>query len=140
MAHGNGSFPGLVGKLAKIDVLILNDFGLSPHTPAQSADFMELVDDRSLAVTVITSQLPTENWHTTMEDPTLADAILDRLIHNAYKIKLTGESMRKIRGFTAQDPIGISTRSISTTAYRNWMSQVVNFSVIKVRLPGQLLS
>lgn len=61
---------------------------------------MELVDDRSQAVTVITGQLPMENWYTTMEDPTVADAVLDRLVHNAYKIKMTGESMRKIRGFT----------------------------------------
>ncbi|MCL6442304.1 MAG: IS21-like element helper ATPase IstB [Alicyclobacillus sp.] len=100
MAHGDGSFPRLISKLAKIDVLILDDFGLSALTPAQSSDFMELIDDRSLAITIVTSQLPTENWYTTMGDPTIADAVLDRLVHNAYKIKLTGESMRKIRGFT----------------------------------------
>lgn len=100
MAHGDGSFPKLMSRLAKIDVLILDDFGLIPLAPVPSSDFMELIDDRSQAVTIITSQLPTENWYTSMEDPTVADAVLDRLVHNAYKIKMTGESMRKIRGFT----------------------------------------
>lgn len=105
MAHGDGTFSRLISKLAKIDVLILDDFGLSSLTPAQSSDFMELIDDRSLAITIVTSQLPTENWYTMMGDPTIADAILDRLVHNAYKIKLTGESMRKIRGFTPAENI-----------------------------------
>lgn len=105
MAHGDGSFPRLISRLAKIHVLILDDFGLSPLTPAQSSDFLELIDDRNFAITIVTSQLPTENWHTTMADPTVADAVLDRLVHNAYKIKLTGESMRKIRGFTPVESI-----------------------------------
>lgn len=103
MAHGDGTFPKLIARLAKIDVLILDDFGLSPLMPAQSSDLMELIDDCSQAVTIITSQLPTENWYTTFGDPTLADAILDRLVYNAYKIKMTGESMRKIRGFGPPD-------------------------------------
>lgn len=105
MAQADGTFPKLIAKLAKVDVLILDDFGLSPLTAAQTSGFMELIDDRNRAITLITSQLPIEKWHTTMEDPTIADAVLDRLVHNAYKIKMTGESMRKIRGFTPAESV-----------------------------------
>lgn len=85
-------------SLAKVDLLILDDFGLAPLTDATRRDLLEILDDRyDKQSTMITSQLPIEQWHTYLADPTLADAILDRLVHNSYRLNLTGESMRKRR-------------------------------------------
>ena len=85
-------------QLARIDVLLLDDWGLHEIRRAQQRDLMELIDDRyTLRSTIVTSQYPIDKWHQTMEDPTLADAILDRLVNNAHKIQLTGDSMRKIQ-------------------------------------------
>lgn len=96
LAHGDGSFGKRLRELARIEVLILDDWGLDQITPAQRHDLLELMDDRhGAASTVVASQLPVANWHTTLGDATLADAILDRLIHNAHRIELKGESMRK---------------------------------------------
>jgi DNA replication protein DnaC len=82
--------------LAKADLLVLDDFGLAPMSDEIKRDLLEIVDDRfDKKSTLITSQLPVDQWHRHLDDPTLADAILDRLVHNAYKIELKGESMRK---------------------------------------------
>jgi DNA replication protein DnaC len=82
--------------LAKTDVLMLDDWGLAPFSEENRRDLLEIVEDRhDRRATMITSQLPVEHWHDALGDPTLADAILDRLVHNAYKIALHGESMRK---------------------------------------------
>jgi DNA replication protein DnaC len=82
--------------LAKADLLVLDDFGLAPMSDEIKRDLLEIVDDRfDKKSTLITSQLPIDAWHRHLDDPTLADAILDRLVHNAYKIELKGESMRK---------------------------------------------
>jgi DNA replication protein DnaC len=82
--------------LAKTDVLILADWGLAPFSEENRRDLLEIVEDRhARRATMITRQLPGEHWHAALGDPTLADAILDRLGHNAYKITLHGESMRK---------------------------------------------
>jgi DNA replication protein DnaC len=82
--------------LAKADLLVLDDFGLAPMSDEIKRDLLEIVDDRfDKKSTLITSQLPVDAWHRHLDDPTLADAILDRLVHNAYKIELKGESMRK---------------------------------------------
>lgn len=82
--------------LAKFKLLILDDFGLTPLADATQRDLLEIIDDRfDKTSTLVTSQLPVANWHEYLGDPTLADAILDRLVHNAYKIELKGESMRK---------------------------------------------
>jgi DNA replication protein DnaC len=82
--------------LAKADLLILDDFGLAPLPDPIRRDLLEILDDRyDRRSTLITSQLPVEQWHTYLEDPTLADAILDRLIHNSYRLALKGDSMRK---------------------------------------------
>ena len=81
--------------LAKADLLIIDDFGLAPLADPARRDLLEILDDRyDRKSTLITSQLPVEQWHTYLEDPTLADAILDRIIHNSYRLALTGESMR----------------------------------------------
>jgi len=96
MAKGDGRYGKLLTTLAKTDVLILDDWGLAPLTDENRRDLLEIVDDRhDRRATIITSQLPVEHWHDALGDPTLADAILDRLVHNAYKITLQGESMRK---------------------------------------------
>lgn len=82
--------------LAKADLLVLDDFGLTPLSDPFKRDLLEIVDDRfDKKSTLITSQMPVEAWHPYLDDPTLADAILDRLVHNAYKVELKGESMRK---------------------------------------------
>lgn len=82
--------------LAKADLLVLDDFGLTPLADPFKRDLLEIVDDRfDKKSTLITSQMPVDAWHAHLDDPTLADAILDRLVHNAYQIELKGESMRK---------------------------------------------
>lgn len=96
IAHGDGSFSKRLSALAKTDVLILDDWGLAPIDQAGRNDLLEVLDDRVGArSTVITSQLPVEHWHAYLNDPTLADAILDRVLHAAHKMSLTGESLRK---------------------------------------------
>jgi DNA replication protein len=98
IAKGDGRYSKLLTNLSKTDLLVLDDFGLSKLTEEQCRDLLEIMEDRhGLKSTIVTSQLPVKNWHDVMQDPTLADAILDRLVHNAYKIELTGESMRKQR-------------------------------------------
>ena len=83
-------------SLAKVDLLMLDDFGLAPLSETTRRDLLEILDDRyDKKSTLITSQLPVEQWHAYLGDPTLADAILDRLVHNSYRLNLTGESMRK---------------------------------------------
>jgi len=96
IAHGDGSFNRRLAALAKTDLIILDDWGLTPLSQGERNDLLEILDDRvATRSTLITSQLPTEHWHDYLNDPTLADAILDRVIHAAHKIKLTGESLRK---------------------------------------------
>lgn len=96
LAHGDGSFTKLLRQLKTVQVLILDDFGLDAITPTQRHDLLEVMDDRhGFNSTVVASQLPIAQWHATLGDATLADAILDRLIHNAHRITLRGESLRK---------------------------------------------
>lgn len=96
IAKGDGTYAKLLTRLAKIDVLILDDWGLSKLVAEQRRDLLEILEDRhDNRSTIVTSQLPLDKWHHIIGDPTLADAILDRLVHNAYKINLKGESMRK---------------------------------------------
>jgi DNA replication protein DnaC len=96
LARGDGRYLKLLTSLSRLDVLVLDDWGLAALTPAQQRDLLELLDDRhQRRSTIVTSQLPPAHWHEAMADPTLADAILDRLVHNAHHITLKGESMRK---------------------------------------------
>lgn len=95
-AHALQNRSNLLKQLAKADLLVLDDFGLTPLSEQTKRDFLEILDDRyDHRSTLITSQLPVDQWHTYLADPTLADAILDRLVHNAYRLTLTGDSMRK---------------------------------------------
>ena len=96
IAKGDGRYVRLMKALAKTDLLILDDWGLSTLSDENRRDLLELLEDRyDTRATIVTSQFPVERWHDAIGDPTLADAILDRLVHNAYKIVLKGESMRK---------------------------------------------
>jgi DNA replication protein DnaC len=96
LSRGDGSYGKNMNKLSKTNVLIIDDFGIAPLTDAERRDLFEVVDERhGHGSTIITSQLPIENWHDIIGDPTIADGILDRLIHNAHKINLKGGSMRK---------------------------------------------
>ena len=96
IAHGDGSFGKRLAVLAKTDLLILDDWGLAPLNQAERNDLLEVLDDRvGTRSTLITSQLPVEHWHAYLNDPTLADAILDRVLHAAHKLPLAGESQRK---------------------------------------------
>jgi len=102
IAHGDGSFGKLLAQLARIDVLLLDDWGLTPLQSSERHDLLELVDDRVNArSTIITSQLPVDHWHAWLNDPTLADAILDRLVHASHRVALKGESLRKKPAGTA---------------------------------------
>ncbi|MCP4589409.1 MAG: ATP-binding protein [bacterium] len=94
-AHGEGSFPRLVDRLAKVSLLIIDEFGLHPFGRDQRRDLMEVIEERAQRrSTMVASQLPVDDWHQAFGDPTLADAMLDRLIHNAYRLELKGKSMR----------------------------------------------
>ena len=96
LAHGDGRFPRIFRQLVKADLLILDDWGPERFTASQRRDLMEIVEDRyGVGSTLITSQLPVDAWHDVIDEPTFADAILDRLVHNAYRIQLDGHSMRK---------------------------------------------
>jgi DNA replication protein DnaC len=96
ISRADGSYGKLMLDLARTDLIILDDWGLAAMVKQQRHDLLEILEDRhGLKSTLVTSQLPVEAWHEYIGDPTLADAILDRLVHNAYKINLKGESMRK---------------------------------------------
>ena len=104
IAHGDGSYLKLVNQLAKTDVLIIDDWGLEKLTLSQRNDLLEIMEDRhATKSTIVTSQLPMTKWHAFIGDATLADAILDRLLHNAHKLKLKGESMRKLMSSLTED-------------------------------------
>ena len=96
LAHGDGRFPRLFKALTKAQLLILDDWGPDRLNTSQRRDLMEIVEDRYQAgSTIITSQLPVSTWHDVIGEPTFADAILDRLVHNAYRLELEGQSFRK---------------------------------------------
>ena len=96
IAHGDGSFGKRLTALAKTDLIVLDDWAIAPLAQAERNDLLELLDDRvGTRSTLITSQLPPEHWHAYLNDPTLADAILDRVLHAAHRVALTGESLRK---------------------------------------------
>ena len=97
LARGDGRYGRLLKTLARVALLILDDWGLAPLTPDQERDLLEVLDDRhGCSSTIVTSQLPVEHWHELIANPTIADAILDRLIHNAHRLILKGDSMRKL--------------------------------------------
>lgn len=95
VAHGDGSFARKLTQLAKLDLLVIDDFAISPMGAPERNDLLEVLDDRvGSRSTLITSQLPVKTWHAYLDDPTLADAILDRIVHSSHKIDLKGASLR----------------------------------------------
>uniref|UniRef100_B0TA18 IstB domain protein ATP-binding protein n=1 Tax=Caulobacter sp. (strain K31) TaxID=366602 RepID=B0TA18_CAUSK len=104
LARGDGRHARMLKSLARVELLILDDWGLSVLTQGQRIDLLEILEDRNgRGSTIVTSQVPADQWHEVIGDPTLADAILDRLVHNAHRLNMTGESMRKITGRRALD-------------------------------------
>ncbi len=97
IARADGTYGKLLSRLAKYSVLIVDDWGLARLNDKERRDLLEVLEDRhNVSSTIISSQIPLEKWHDTIGDPTIADAVLDRLIHNAHTITMKGESMRKL--------------------------------------------
>jgi DNA replication protein DnaC len=104
LSRSDGSYPRLLARLAKADLLVLDDLGLGTPTERQRHDLLEVMEDRyGRTSTVVTSQLPVTKWHEWIADPTVADAVLDRLVHNAYKLDLKGPSKRKEKPPTTKE-------------------------------------
>ena len=98
ISRGDGSYARLLKWLSKVDVLVLDDWGLTPLAAADGRELLEVIEDRCQArSTVVTSQVPVDQWHAVIGDPSVADAILDRLVHHAHRIELKGESMRRVK-------------------------------------------
>jgi len=103
LARADGSLRSLLARLARLDVLVVDDWAMAPLADTERRDFLEIAEDRyQVRSTILTSQLPVAKWHEQIGDPTLADSILDRLVHKAHRIELRGESMRQKRG--GQEP------------------------------------
>jgi DNA replication protein DnaC len=98
LARADGRYRKLMAAWAKVAVLVIDDLALRPLTAEQAADLLEVIEDRyQLRSTIVTSQLPVSEWHSSLGEPTIADAILDRLIHNAHRIELRGDSLRRLQ-------------------------------------------
>jgi DNA replication protein DnaC len=105
VAHGDGSFARRLIQLAKLDLLVIDDFAISPMGAPERNDLLEVLDDRvGTRSTLITSQLPVKAWHTYLDDPTLADAILDRVVHSSHRIDLKGATLRDNKRITKVEP------------------------------------
>jgi len=103
VARGDGRYARMLKSLARVQLLILDDWGISPLTAEQRRDLMEIIDDRhERASTIVTSQLDVDDWHEHIGNPTIADAVLDRLVHGSHRLKLTGESIRKLKADKAK--------------------------------------
>jgi DNA replication protein DnaC len=103
LARGDGRYPRLLKNLARVELLVLDDWGLAPLTSQQGRDLLDIVDDRhGRRSTIVTSQVPVEHWHELIADPTIADAVLDRLVHTAHRLALDGPSMRDPKAARAE--------------------------------------
>ena len=114
VARADGSYAATLSRLAKVDVLVLDDLFIAPLKDTERRDLLEVLEDRyDQRSTVVTSQVPTKSWHEMLSDPTLADAICDRLVHNAHVVSLKGPSIRKTKGLgekTTEEVRGETTR------------------------------
>jgi DNA replication protein DnaC len=103
LARGDGRYVRMLKMLARVQLLILDDWGIAPLTAEQRRDLLEIIDDRhDRAATIVTSQVPVEHWHEHIGNPTIADAVLDRLVHGAHRLELKGDSIRKLRAAKAK--------------------------------------
>lgn len=101
LAHADGSYPTLLARLARVDVLVIEDWGLSAPSDQERRDLLEILEDRyGSRSTIMTSQLPTAKWHDHLGDPTIADAVCERILHNAHRLALKGPSRRKEEAVT----------------------------------------
>jgi len=117
VARRDGSYLDRLRTLSQLDLLVLDDWGVTPLTDEGRRDLLEILDDRyDRKSTVVTSQIPVDRWHEYLADPTLADAILDRLVHNAHRLALTGESMRRMKSEqSAQDETDLPTCNVTAS-------------------------
>jgi DNA replication protein DnaC len=107
LARADGTHAKLFSSICKVKLLILDDWGLVPCTQAESREILDLVEERyNVSSCIIVSQVPVDHWHEVLVDPTMADAILDRLVHNSYRIALKGDSMRRLRSPLVPDAGG----------------------------------
>jgi DNA replication protein DnaC len=105
LARADGSLRNLLARLGRVDVLVIDDWAMAPMAETERRDFWEICEERyQTRSTVLTSQVPIANWHEQIGDPTLADGILDRLVHNAHRIEMRGESMRKTKTTRTEKP------------------------------------
>jgi DNA replication protein DnaC len=113
VARHDGTYYAKLGTLAQMKLLILDDWGVTPLTDDNRRDLLELLDDRyDRGSTLVTSQVPVEKWHEYIANPTLADAILDRLVHNAHRINLSGDSIRRLKAATSENPQDVEPEGI----------------------------
>jgi DNA replication protein DnaC len=98
LARADGSYPRFLKRVGKAKVLVLDDWGIAPMTAQERRDLFEVIEERhAISSTIVATQLSVNLWHENIKDPTIADAILDRIVHSAHRIELKGESMRKLR-------------------------------------------
>jgi DNA replication protein DnaC len=117
LARGDGRYPRLLKSLARVELLVLDDWGLAPLTSQQGRDLLDIVDDRhGRGSTIVTSQIPVKHWHELLADPTIADAILDRLVHTSHRIELDGPSLRDPKTGKRAEPASLPTQAIAELA------------------------
>jgi len=105
LAHADGSLRSLLARLARVDVLIVDDWAMAPLQESERRDFWEICEERyQTRSTILTSQVPIAQWHQQIGDPTIADGILDRLVHNAHRLELDGDSIRKLKAKATPKP------------------------------------
>jgi len=112
IARADGSFRSLLARLSRIDVLVIDDWAMAPMKETERRDFWEICEDRyQVRSMILTSQMPVSKWHEQIGDPTVADGILDRIVHNAHRIEMRGDSMRKKR--KGEEPAGKSPAGVT---------------------------
>jgi DNA replication protein DnaC len=117
LARGDGRYPRLLKSLARVDLLILDDWGLAPLTSQQGRELLDIIDDRhGRGSTIVTSQVPVKHWHELIADPTIADAVLDRLVHTSHRIELDGPSLRDPKTGRRGEPASLSTQGAAELA------------------------
>ena len=117
LARGDGRYPRLLKSLARVELLVLDDWGLAPVTSQQGRDLLDIIDDRhGRGSTIVTSQVPVKHWHELLADPTIADAVLDRLVHTSHRIELDGPSLRDPKTGKRAEPASLPTQAVAELA------------------------
>jgi hypothetical protein len=107
LARGDGRYPRLLKSLARVELLILDDWGLAPLTSQQGRDLLDIDDRHGRGSTIVTSQIPVKHWHELIADPTIADAVLDRLVHASHRLELDGPSLRDPKAGSRTEPASV---------------------------------